>query len=80
MNFPPEILSSILSHLPKTELKRARLVCKAFDAAAIPFLFKEIYLIARYADMEKASLLAGQFGSYVKTLILSSEDFDAYVT
>ena len=80
MNFPPEILSSVLSHQPKTELKTVRLVCKAFDAAAVPFLFKEIYLIARYADIEKASLLAGRFGSYVKTLILSSEVFDAYVS
>ena len=80
MNFPPEILSSVLSHLPKTETKTARLVCKAFDAAAVPFLFKDIYLIARYADMEKASLLASRFGSYVKTLILSSENFEAHVT
>ena len=77
MNFPPEILSSVLSHLPKTELKTARLVNKAFDAAAVPLLFKEMYLIARYADMEKASLLASRFGSYVKTLILSSEFFDS---
>lgn len=80
MNFPPEILSSVLSHLAKTELKTARLVCKAFDAAAIPLLFKDIYLIARYADMEKASQLASRFGSYVKTLILSSENFDIYVS
>ena len=77
MYFPPEILSNVLSHQPKTELKTARLVCKAFDAAAVPFLFKDIYLIARYADMEKASLLASQFGSYVKTLTLSSETFDS---
>ena len=80
MYLPPEILSSVLSHQPKTELKTARLVCKAFDAAAVPFLFKNIYLIARYADMEKASLLASRFGSYVKTLILSSESFDTYVS
>ena len=80
MDLPPEILSSVLSHQPKTELKTTRLVCKAFDAAAVPFLFKDIYLIARYADMEKASLLASRFGSYVKTLILSSESFDSYVS
>ena len=80
MYLPPEILSSILSHQPKTELKTTRLVCKAFDAAAVPFLFKDIYLVARYADMEKASLLASRFGSYVKTLILSSENFDIYVS
>ena len=76
MYFPHEILSNVLSHQPKIELKTARLVCKAFDAAAVPFLFKKIYLIARYADMEKASLLASHFGSYVKTLLLSSETFD----
>ena len=76
MLFAPEILSSILSHQPKTDLKTARLVSKAFDATAAQFLFRDIYLIARYADMEKASLLASRFGSYVRTLILSSEKFD----
>ena len=75
MYLPTEILSAILSHHPKTELNTARLVCKDFDAAATPILFKEIFLIARYAEMEKASLLASRFGSYVKTLILSSEYF-----
>ena len=80
INFPAETLSATMSHLPKTELKKARLVCKAFDAAAVPFLFKDIYLIARYADMEKATLLASRFGSYVKTMILSSEWFDDRMT
>ena len=75
MYFPLEIISAILSNQPKTELKEARLVCKAFDTAAIPFLFNEIFFIARYADMERATSLASHFGSYVKTLIFSSESF-----
>ena len=79
-NFPLETLSATMSHLPKTDLKKARFVCKAFDAEAVPFLFKDIYLIARYADMEKATLLASRFGSYVKTMILSSEWFDDRMT
>ena len=73
MNVPPEILSAILSHHTKTELKKARLVCKAFDAAAVPHLFNEILIVARYAQMERARLLASRFRSFVKTLIFCSE-------
>ncbi|CAF9936684.1 hypothetical protein IMSHALPRED_010858 [Imshaugia aleurites] len=76
MYCPPEILSAIMWYLPKVELKKARLVCKAFDAAAVPFLFDEIFIIPRYANIEKATLLASRFGPFVKTLIYCSEDFD----
>ena len=78
--FPPEILSAILCYQSRIELKKARLVCKAFDAAAVPFLFDEIFIAARYADLEKAILLASRFGSFVKTLIFCSEEFLSDVT
>ena len=78
-DFPPAILSAILSYQPKVELKKARLVCKTFDAAAVPFLFDEIFVTARYADMEKATLLASHFRPFVKTLIFCSEWFDPNV-
>ena len=80
MYFPPEILSAILCSQSKIELKKARLVCKAFDAAAVPFLFDEIFIAARYADIEKAILLASRFGSFVKALIFCSEEFSSDVT
>ena len=80
MHLPPEIISSILCHQPKTELKNARLVCKAFNAVATPFLFEDIFVIPRYADMEKSTLVASRFGSYVKTLIVSSEYFQPGLT
>ena len=76
MNVPPEILSAILSHQSKTELKKARHVCKAFDAAAVPHLFNEIFIVARYAQMERATLLASRFRPFVKTLIYCSEFLD----
>ena len=73
MNVPQEVLSAILSHLPSTELKTARHVCKALEAAAVPHLFNEIFIVARYAQMERATLLASRFRPFVKTLIWCSE-------
>ena len=75
MYFPPEIISAVLYHLPNNELKRVRLVCKVFDAAAVPFLFDELRVVARYVTVEKATLVASRFGRFVKTLIFCSEAF-----
>lgn len=80
MYFPSEILSAILSYQPKPDLKKARLVCKAFDATAVPFLFNEVFVSARYADMEKASLLTSHFGRFVKTLIFCTEHFEPNIS
>lgn len=76
MYFPPEIISAILYHQSKHELKKGRLVCKTFDTAAVPFLFDEIRVVARYATMEKVTLVASRFGRFVKTLIFCSEAFE----
>lgn len=76
MYFPTEILSAILCYQPKIDLKKARLLCKAFDAASIPFLFDEIFVTARSVDTEKAALLASRFGPFIKTLIFCSEEFE----
>ena len=80
MYFPTEILSAILCYQPKIDLKRARLVCKAFDAAAVPFLFDEIFVTVRYADIERSTLLASRFGPFVKTLVFCSEFFEPGVS
>ena len=57
------------------------LVCKSFEAAEVNLLFDRIFLIARYADLEVASLVAARFGPFIKTLMLSSEhyEFNEYV-
>ncbi|KAF6236308.1 hypothetical protein HO173_005561 [Letharia columbiana] len=76
MYSPAEILSAILCYRPKIDLKKARLVCKAFDAAAIASFFDGIFVTARYVDVEKAILLASRFGPFIKTLIFCSEEFE----
>ena len=60
----------------KRELKTLRRVCKSFDAAAVPLLFDRIFLIARYAELEVASLVAARFGPFIKTLMLPSERYE----
>lgn len=50
MYFPAEILSATLCYQPKIDLKKARLVRKAFDAAAIASFFDGIFVTARYVD------------------------------
>lgn len=80
MYCPPEIISAILCYQSKIELKKTRLVCKTFNELAVPFLFDEIFVTARYADIERATLLASRFGPFVKTLIFCSEYFDPTTT
>lgn len=80
MYFPPEILFAVLRYQPKIELKKARLVCRAFDAAAVPFLFDEIFVTVRYADIERSTLLASRFRPFVKTLVFYSETFEPNVS
>lgn len=80
MYCPPEIISAILCYQSKIELKKTRLVCKTFSELAVPFLFDEIFVTARYADIERATLLASRFGPFVKTLIFCSEHFDPTTT
>lgn len=57
---PPELLQAILSYnvalcrFEKNELIELRLVCKAFDAALRPYVFKTLQL-----EMEKFQLAEG---------------------
>ena len=76
----PKIIPKILVHQSKIELKESRLLSKAFNRAAVPFLFDRIFVIARYADIERATLLASRFGPFVKTLIFCSEYFEPTIT
>lgn len=71
----PEILSYICSFITRSDLKALRLVCKAFGAAGVPKLFDELYITARYADLERASKVASRFGPFIKTLVYSAQNF-----
>ena len=75
MHLPPEVQNLIFRDLTKAELKAARLVCKSFDQAAVPFLFDEIFVTAGYSDLDNANLVASRFGVYVKTITLSSVEY-----
>ena len=71
MYLPLELRNLVFRDLTKAELKVARLVCKSFDQAAIPFLFDEVFVAARYSDLEIAELVASHFGACLKTITLS---------
>ena len=71
MYLPLELRNLVFQDLTKSELKVARLVCKSFDQAAIPFLFDEVFVAARYSDLKIADLVASHFGGYLKTITLS---------
>ena len=75
MHLCPELHNIIFQYLTKSELKVTRLVCKSFHQAAIPFLFDEVFLAARYSDLEVADHVASRFGAYVKTIALSSVEY-----
>ena len=72
MYLPLELQRFICRGLTKAELKAARLVCKSLYQAATPFLFDEVFVAASYSDLEVADLVASRFGTYVKTVTLSS--------
>ena len=76
MQLPPELQNLVCRDLVKAELKVARLVCKSLDQAAIPFLFDEVFVAARYRDLEIADLVASRFGTYVKTMTLSFVEYE----
>ncbi|CAD6590192.1 MAG: hypothetical protein ASARMPREDX12_004223 [Alectoria sarmentosa] len=78
MQFPPEILSLSLQHLSKSDLKSARLVCKVYDGAAVPYLFREVFLSINRADLEATELIIRHFGIYVKKLSFSSVYYKAH--
>ena len=74
-HLPPEILDLVLQQLSKYDLKQLRLVCKACNERILHLLFDEVFITARYSDLEVARLLVDRYGPLVKTLKLSSEHF-----
>lgn len=75
MPFPPELLIMIFGYSKRRDLKSLRIVCRAFDTLAVPLLFDQVLVTARYADLERANQLATRFHAHVKTLLLHSEHF-----
>ncbi len=78
MRLPSELHTLISQNMTKAELKVARLICKSFDRAAVPFLFDEVFVTASYSDLDIAGLVASRFGSYVKTVTLSFLHYSEY--
>lgn len=78
MQFPPEILGLSLQHRPKSDLKSVRLACKVYEKAAVPYLFREVFLSTNRADLEATELIIRHFGIYVKTLWFSSVYYEAH--
>ncbi|KAM0803931.1 hypothetical protein BDR22DRAFT_818592 [Usnea florida] len=78
MCLPPELQTLICQNMTKAELKCARLVCKSFDRAAIPFLFDEAFVAANYSILDTADLVASQFGLYIRTINLSIIDYNVF--
>lgn len=81
MSLLPEIVSHIISMLPKSEprskLKTMRLVCRSFYDSATPLLFNSVFVSARHVDREIAELVALRFPNSITTLTFSSECFNS---
>lgn len=80
MSLPPEIVSCIVSVLPKSTLKTMRLLCRSFYDGATPLLFSSVFVSARHVDREIAELVASRFPSSITTLTFSSECLLAHDT
>ena len=78
MRLPPELQTLICQSLTKTELKCARLACRSFNRAAIPFLFDEVFVAANYSILDTADLVASRFGLYIRTINLSIIDYNFF--
>ena len=78
MYVPPELQTLICQNMTKTELKCARLVCRSFDRAAVPFLFDEVFVAANYSILDTADLVASRFGLYIRTIHLSIIDYNFF--
>ena len=78
MRLPPELQTLICQSLTKTELKCARLACRSFNRAAIPFLFDEVSVAANYSILDTADLVASRFGLYIRTINLSIIDYNRF--
>ena len=72
MDLPPEILGLALSLLPKVDLKKARLVSKAWERAAVPSLFDEVFMSPNPADLNTAEIMIDQFACHIRTLTFSA--------
>lgn len=69
---PPEILSVVCGCVPKPALKNLRQVCKAYEQAATPYLFDEIFLSFNATDLRIAKLFVIRFKQYISKLTFSS--------
>lgn len=72
MELSPEILGLVLSLLRKGDLKKVRLVSKAWEKAAVPYLFDQVFMSQSYDDLSIAEMVIDQFGYHLKILTFSA--------
>lgn len=75
MKLPPELLRIACSFLSKDQLKDVRLVCKALEQAAVPFLFDLVFLSSSHLEIERVKHIAAHFAPHIRTIILPSAVF-----
>ena len=72
LEFPLEVLGLTFCHVAKEDLKSIRLVCKAFEQAAFPFLFDEVYLFTNRTYLKVAHLTITNFKASIRKAIIST--------
>lgn len=78
MDVPPELLTMVCRSLNKRDLKSFRLVCKAFEKAAVPLLYDEIFITSTYSAIDKSRSIASQFAPHIKTLRITFLQYRFY--
>lgn len=75
---PPETLSSIASCLEVRDIVSSRLVCKALNNAASPFLIEEAWISSDPRDWERLTVISKHeiFSKHVHTIIYDATTFD----
>ncbi|CAF9942669.1 hypothetical protein IMSHALPRED_004351 [Imshaugia aleurites] len=77
MDLAPELLGLILSLLQKHALKKARLVSKAWEKAAVPYLFDAVFMSRNPVELSTAEAVIDQFGYHLRTLTFSAVYYKA---
>ena len=69
---PPEILSLVCGFLPRQVLKQMRPVSRQLERVAVPYLFDQIFMSLKMADLRIAKLVILHSKQYIRTLVFSS--------
>ena len=75
---PNEVLSLVLSHLFKSDLKKVRLVCRLWSEMAIPTLYERVYVSPHSKDLEVFNSIASNkhLSEVVKEVVYDASYFN----